>query len=45
MEKILKISAYGGMDLVMGSLVFSQVCGLIGDIPTCRELIDSIVSE
>ena len=29
----------------MDSLVFSQVCGLIGDIPTCRELIDSIAPE
>ncbi len=37
--------AYVEGDLEMGSLVFSQVCGLIHDIPTCQELIDSIVSE
>ncbi|MBU1206722.1 MAG: nitronate monooxygenase [Proteobacteria bacterium] len=37
--------AYVEGDLEMGSLVFSQVCGLISDIPTCQELIDSIVIE
>ncbi len=37
--------AYVEGDLEMGSLVFSQVCGLINDIPTCQELIDSIVTE
>jgi len=37
--------AYVEGDLEMGSLVFSQVCGLIHDIPTCRGLIESIVAE
>jgi enoyl-[acyl-carrier protein] reductase II len=37
--------AYVEGDLEMGSLVFSQVCGLIRDIPTCQHLIASILSE
>ena len=32
-------------DLDEGSLAFGQVCGLIHDIPTCQELIDSIIKE
>lgn len=37
--------AYVEGDLEGGSLVFSQVCGLIHDIPTCQGLIESIVAE
>jgi enoyl-[acyl-carrier protein] reductase II len=37
--------AYVEGDLEEGSLVFGQVCGLIEDIPTCRELIENIVRE
>jgi len=37
--------AYVEGDIEWGSLMFGQVCGLINEIPTCRELIDSIVEE
>jgi nitronate monooxygenase len=37
--------AYVDGDLDEGSLAFGQVCGLINDIPTCQELIDSIITE
>ena len=37
--------AYVEGDLEWGSLVCGQVCGLIREIPTCRELIVSIVEE
>ncbi|MFH1241336.1 MAG: nitronate monooxygenase [Pseudomonadota bacterium] len=37
--------AYVEGDLEGGSLAFGQVCGLIQDIPTCQELIDTIVKE
>ena len=37
--------AYVEGDIEGGSLVFGQVCGLIQDIPTCQELIESIVTE
>jgi len=37
--------AYVDGDLDEGSLAFGQVCGLIHDIPTCQELIDSIITE
>lgn len=36
--------AYVEGDLEWGSLAFSQVCGLIQEIPSCQELIESIVS-
>jgi len=37
--------AYVEGDIEGGSLVFGQVCGLIQDIPTCQELIESIITE
>ena len=37
--------AYVDGDIEEGSVVFGQVCGLIEDIPTCRELIENIVRE
>lgn len=37
--------AYVEGDINGGSLAFGQVCGLINEIPTCRELIDTIVME
>ncbi|MCP4754155.1 MAG: enoyl-[acyl-carrier-protein] reductase FabK [Proteobacteria bacterium] len=37
--------AYVEGDIVGGSLTFGQVCGMIDDIPTCQELLDSITSE
>ena len=37
--------AYVEGDLEGGSLAFGQVCGLIDEIPTCRDLIQTIVSE
>jgi NAD(P)H-dependent flavin oxidoreductase YrpB (nitropropane dioxygenase family) len=37
--------AYFEGDVEWGSLTFGQVCGLIDDIPTCRELIESITGE
>jgi enoyl-[acyl-carrier protein] reductase II len=37
--------AYVDGDLEWGSVVCGQVCGLIREIPTCRELIESIVAE
>ena len=37
--------AYVDGDLEWGSLAFSQVCGFIDAIPTCRELVECIVSE
>ena len=37
--------AYVDGDLEGGSLAFGQVCGLINEIPTCRELIQTIVRE
>jgi enoyl-[acyl-carrier protein] reductase II len=35
--------AYVDGDLEWGSLAFSQVCGLIQEIPSCQELIESLV--
>jgi len=37
--------AYVEGDLEGGSLAFSQACGLIHDVPSCKELLDSIVRE
>jgi enoyl-[acyl-carrier protein] reductase II len=37
--------AYVEGDLEWGSLAFSQVCGLIHEIPSCKNLIESIVAE
>ena len=37
--------AYVEGDYKGGSLTFGQICGMIDDIPTCQELIDSITSE
>ena len=37
--------AYVEGDIEGGSLVFGQVCGLIQEIPTCQELIDTIIRE
>ena len=37
--------AYVEGDLEGGSLVFGQVCGLIGEIPSCQELIENMVEE
>ncbi len=37
--------AYVEGDLEWGSLAFSQVCGLIHEIPSCRELIESMVAD
>lgn len=37
--------AYVEGDIDGGSLAFGQVCGLIQDIPTCQELIDTIIEE
>ena len=37
--------AYVEGDIEGGSLTFGQVCGLIREIPTCRELIQTIVME
>lgn len=37
--------AYVEGDIDGGSLAFGQVCGLIQDIPTCQELIDTIMEE
>jgi len=37
--------AYVEGDLEGGSLAFSQVCGLIQDIPSCKELLDTILRE
>lgn len=37
--------AYVEGDVEGGSLIFGQVCGLIQDIPSCQELIESIVEE
>jgi len=37
--------AYVEGDTVGGSLAFGQVCGLIQEIPSCRELIQGIVGE
>jgi len=37
--------AYVEGDLEEGSLAFSQVCGLIREIPSCQELIASIITE
>lgn len=37
--------AYVDGDLEGGSLAFSQACGLIHDVPSCRELIESLVRE
>jgi len=37
--------AYVEGDLDGGSLAFGQVCGLIQDIPTCEDLIDTIIEE
>jgi enoyl-[acyl-carrier protein] reductase II len=37
--------AYVEGDLEWGSMAFSQACGLIQDIPSCRELIESIMAE
>lgn len=37
--------AYVDGDIEWGSLAFGQVCGLIDEIPTCKELIDTIIEE
>jgi len=37
--------AYVDGDLEWGSLAFSQACGLIHEIPSCKELIESMVAE
>ena len=37
--------AYVEGDVEWGSLTFGQICGLIDDIPTCKNLIESIVRE
>jgi len=37
--------AYVEGDIEGGSLTFGQVCGLINDIPSCRELLESINAE
>lgn len=37
--------AYFEGDVDWGSLTFGQVCGMIDDIPTCKELIEGITSE
>jgi enoyl-[acyl-carrier protein] reductase II len=37
--------AYVEGDLEWGSLAFGQACGMIRDIPTCRELIEGMVKE
>jgi enoyl-[acyl-carrier protein] reductase II len=37
--------AYVEGDIEGGSLAFGQVCGMIQDIPTCRELIERIVED
>ena len=37
--------AYVEGDIEGGSLAFGQVCGLIQEIPTCQELIDTIIRE
>ncbi len=37
--------AYVEGDLEWGSLAFSQACGFIQEIPTCRDLIESMVAE
>ncbi len=37
--------AYVEGDVEGGSLIFGQVCGLIQDIPSCQELIESIIEE
>ena len=37
--------AYVDGDLEGGSLAFSQACGLIHDVPSCKELIESLVRE
>jgi hypothetical protein len=31
--------------LEWGSLAFSQVCGLIDEVPSCRDLIESIITQ
>ena len=36
--------AYVEGDLEWGSLAFSQVCGMIQEIPSCKDLIETIVS-
>jgi enoyl-[acyl-carrier protein] reductase II len=37
--------AYFEGDLEWGSLAFSQVCGLIDKVPSCKDLIESIIKE
>jgi enoyl-[acyl-carrier protein] reductase II len=37
--------AYVEGDIEWGSLTFGQVCGLINDIPSCNELMESITAE
>ena len=37
--------AYVEGDIEWGSLTFGQVCGLINDIPSCKELMESITAE
>ncbi len=37
--------AYVEGDLEWGSMAFSQACGFIHDIPSCRELIECMVTE
>jgi len=40
----LKMGLVGG-DTDLGSVPAGQIAGLVGDIPTCKELIDRIISE
>lgn len=37
--------AYVEGDIVGGSMPFGQVCGMISDMPTCRQLIEGMVAE
>jgi enoyl-[acyl-carrier protein] reductase II len=37
--------AYFEGDLEWGSLAFSQVCGLIDEVPSCKDLIESIIAQ
>lgn len=37
--------AYVEGDIEGGSMAFGQVCGMIKDIPTCRELVESIIDQ
>ncbi len=39
------VSAYATGDISQASITIGQIVGLIHDIPTCKEIIDGIVSE